>query len=225
MPRRHSFVHATSRYPVALADITQCDGGIPCSACQSHNTECTKDENDDGRRKLAVKRRIEDLENDRQLLDHLFTAIRTGQPGQLDGLLNLVRGNNVTREAILAYLERHFRSSPGETTPPPLDHAPSSSSVAAGPDSRSRRRRMLGRIQDVVNPPLSVRASPWTTVTDDEDFVSHLISLWFTWAHPWYHWVEKDAFLEAMNTGDMQSPLCTSYLVNMILAHACVSLA
>jgi hypothetical protein len=82
---------------------------------------------------------------------------------------------------------------------------------------------MLGRIQDVVNPPLQVPARPWTTVTDDDDLISHLMSLWFTWAHPWWHWVDEKQLIKAMQAGDTSSLICTPYLVNMILADACVS--
>jgi len=86
-----------------------------------------------------------------------------------------------------------------------------------------RRRRMLGRIQDIVNPIITVPARPWTTVTDDDDLVSHLMSLWFTWAHQWWQWVDKITFIEAMRAGTTDSLICTPYLVNMILADACVS--
>lgn len=92
-------------------------------------------------------------------------------------------------------------------------------------ESRTRPRKSRarsGRIADVVNPPISVPAKPWTTITDDDDFVSHLISLWFTWAHPWWHWIDEQAFLEAMRSGDLNNPNCTPYLVNMILADSCV---
>jgi hypothetical protein len=81
---------------------------------------------------------------------------------------------------------------------------------------------MLGRIQDLVNPIISVPAKPWTTVTDDDDLVSHLMSLWLTWAHQWWQWIDRPTFIEAMKAGDLGSYICTPYLVNMILADACV---
>ncbi|KAL2433855.1 Notoamide biosynthesis transcriptional activator notL' [Exophiala dermatitidis] len=189
---------------------SKCDAGIPCISCISHNTECVKDQNDDGGRKLAVKRKIDVLEWDRHLLDELLTAIRTATPDQLDTLLSLIR-DNATRQDLHSHIQAQLH-----------DHHDSST-----PDSdyrhkvRSTRRRMMGRIQDVVNPPISVPAKPWTTVTDDDDFVSHLMSLWCTWAHPWWHWVDEEIFLEAMRSGDTTSLICTPYLVNMILADAC----
>jgi hypothetical protein len=92
-------------------------------------------------------------------------------------------------------------------------------------EEHPRHRYMKGRIQDVVNPPLQIPAKPWTTVTDDDDLVSHLMSLWFAWAHPWWNWVDEKQFIRAMQSRDSSSLICTSYLVNMILADACVSIS
>ncbi|KAK5196685.1 hypothetical protein LTR96_004313 [Exophiala xenobiotica] len=158
-----------------------------------------------------MKRKISTLESDRQLFDDLLTAIRVATPTQLDPLLKVIR-NGGSRHSIRDYLEFEFRGSPDAMQ---LDGT-------TNHVSRPIRRPMLGRIQDVVNPPKSVPAKPWTTVTDDDDFVSHLVSLWFTWAHPWWHWVDEKLFLSAMRSGDKSSLVCTPYLVNMILADACL---
>jgi hypothetical protein len=90
-------------------------------------------------------------------------------------------------------------------------------------DDYRKHRHMKGRIQDFVNPPIQVPAKPWTKVTDDDDLVSHLMSLWFTWAHQWWHWVDEVEFIKAMRAADVSSLICTPYLVSMILADACVS--
>jgi hypothetical protein len=68
-----------------------------------------------------------------------------------------------------------------------------------------------------------VPAHPWTSVTEDDDFVSHLISLWFTWAHPFLNWIDRDLFIREMQTGSIDSDFCSPFLVNIILADACVS--
>ncbi|KAK6371230.1 hypothetical protein LTS17_008961 [Exophiala oligosperma] len=190
---------------------TRCDEGLPCVSCISHNTECVKDENDDGRRRLAMKRKLSALENDRRLFDDLLATIRKTNTTQIEPLLKTIR-NGSSRHDIRAYLDCHFH--PGSDA----------MQIENGFDKTPRavRRPMRGRIQDVVNPPVSVPAKPWTTVTDDDDFVSHLISLWFTWAHPWWHWVDEKLFLNAMRTGDDRGLICTPYLVNMILADACL---
>ena len=155
-----------------------------------------------------VKQKIESLENEQQLLDDILAAIRVADPAQLNGLINLIR-SHVTKQKLRNHIEDTFSGSPMSVDIPL-------------PTNASRRRRMRGRIQDIVNPIISVPARPWTTVTDDNDLVSHLMSLWFTWAHQWWQWLDKPTFIEAMQEGDLNSPLCSPYMVNMVLADACV---
>ncbi|OQV06012.1 Fungal Zn2-Cys6 binuclear cluster domain-containing protein [Cladophialophora immunda] len=209
-----STVELPPRKKVSLACLacrrrrTKCDGGITCDSCLSRNTECVRDENDDGRRKLAVKRRIETLEKDRHLLEDLLNALRLAGPNQLNALVTMIRAE-AGRHEIKTFLEDGFRDF-----------------GAVDEQNRQqeyrRHRHMLGRVQDIMNPPLQLPAKPWTTVTDDDDLISHLMSLWFTWAHPWWHWVDEKQFIKAMQAGDTSSLICTPYLVNMMLADACL---
>lgn len=67
-----------------------------------------------------------------------------------------------------------------------------------------------------------VPAKPWTTVTDDDDLVSHLVSLYFTWDYPFYAFVDRDILLKHMTKGNVNSDFCSPFLVNAILANACV---
>lgn len=71
-------------------------------------------------------------------------------------------------------------------------------------------------------PLLQVLARPWTTVTDDDHLISHLISLYFTWDHPVSQIMDQGIFLNHMASGDIQSECCNPLLVNSILALACV---
>ncbi|KAF3099697.1 hypothetical protein TWF569_001945 [Orbilia oligospora] len=68
-------------------------------------------------------------------------------------------------------------------------------------------------------PILDVTAHPWTTVTDDDELVSHLMSLYMTWDHPVWHLFDWDIFIDAMKTGD--TTYCSPLLVNATLAEAC----
>lgn len=171
------------------------------------------------RRRLAVKKRLEAADLDRKLLEGLLEVLRYGFVEQVDSLINLVR-SNVPRQDLRAFLDDGF------TDPNTILHfkeqGVNGHSDDLPPQARRARYR-TGGIADLMNPPVQVSAKPWTTVTDDDDFVSHLISLWFTWAHQWWHWVDKVLFIEAMNSQDLSNPLCAPYLVNMILADACVS--
>ncbi|KIW16228.1 hypothetical protein PV08_06279 [Exophiala spinifera] len=158
-----------------------------------------------------MKRKLGALENDRQLFDDLLGTIKTTKTTQIEPLLTIIR-NGGSRHDIRTYLDHHLR----------VDANSMQTEQGVADRHKAIRRTMRGRIQDVVNPPISVPAKPWTTVTDDDDFVSHLISLWFTWAHPWWHWVDEKLFLEAMRSGDERGLICTPSLVNMILADACL---
>ena len=72
-------------------------------------------------------------------------------------------------------------------------------------------------------PTFSVPSQPWTRVTADDAFVSHLISVFLLDLNPYWRHVEEDLFLH-----DMCSPLeathyCSPLLVNAICALSCVS--
>lgn len=76
--------------------------------------------------------------------------------------------------------------------------------------------------KEPLDPPVKVPAKPWTAVTDDDDLVSHLISLWLQYVNPFFRAVEEDLFVKAMQSGDLRSEYCSPFLVNSILALACV---
>lgn len=71
--------------------------------------------------------------------------------------------------------------------------------------------------------PVRVPARPWTTVTDSDDLVSHLVSLYLTWGYPFYAFFCVDTFVKHMQIGHLQSDFCSPFLVNALLANACVS--
>jgi hypothetical protein len=52
-------------------------------------------------------------------------------------------------------------------------------------------------------PVLQVPTHPWTNISRDEDLVSQLVSLWFTWNHPsCSSWIVKQLFLSDMQAGN-----------------------
>jgi hypothetical protein len=71
--------------------------------------------------------------------------------------------------------------------------------------------------------PCKVPAKPWTNVTDDDELVSHLVSLYMTWDYPFFAFFDRKTFLENMEKGNLNSDFCSPYLVNALLANACVS--
>jgi len=74
---------------------------------------------------------------------------------------------------------------------------------------------------DIV--PYTVPAKPWTTVTASDELVSHLVSLYLTWGYPFYAFFCRETFVKHMRSGKLHSDFCSPFLVNDLLANACVS--
>lgn len=167
---------------------------------------------------MAWKRKVEELESDQRLLPDLLEAIRHGDNNLVEGLINLIR-SNASNEELVTHLAANFPR-------PPIgaeeeDARSKTSTRQQSPSSQPSRSSRA--FQSSITPIFSVPAKPWTTVTDDDLLVSHLLSLWFTWRHWWYPFVDRDAFISAMQSGKEDDDLCTPALVNLILADACVS--
>lgn len=97
-------------------------------------------------------------------------------------------------------------------------------SLAVAVDTGLSRKSVLSISALCDTPPIMVPALPWTQVTTDDDFVSHLISTYFTWYHPAYPCLDQDVFLAEMRSKNIESLFCSPLLVNAMLAVACVSL-
>ncbi|KAJ5979878.1 hypothetical protein N7481_007176 [Penicillium waksmanii] len=185
---------------------SRCVGGVPCEPCRKADTKCELDFDTDGRRRVAFKRKIQSLEQDRNLLLQLMETIRSDNTRTAPGVLNLIRSNASVREI------RQF-----------FDTEPSSSTADEMPTKV--RRKTSTRYMDIKSlsdiPLYEVPAQPWTSVTEDSSFVSHLISLYFTWQHPVLNWMDRDLFLRDMRSKDLNSKFCSPLLVNSILAVGC----
>lgn len=184
---------------------------------------------------------MEDLEQDRHLLLGLIEALRD-DGYQSTQLLALIRSNASLDDIRVAVSNRmEGLSLPMSTSAPESSSwgAPSSSASSMSPmpsssvqvdmhafssisDLNSRNVMNIDRLTDI--PLFELSAKPWTEVTTDDGFVSHLISLWLTWDHVVRNWIDKDLFIAAMKSGDVNSPFCSPFLVNIILSQACVSL-
>ncbi|KAI9927032.1 hypothetical protein MW887_003413 [Aspergillus wentii] len=174
---------------------SRCLGGVPCEPCVVAKTECIIDNDSDGRRKTGLKRKIEALEEDRDLLMRLLQTLRDENRSEANEVFNLIRSDA------------------------PMDHI--RLRLAENFDKGNSRRKVMDvrRLADI--PLFRVPAQPWTTVTDDDDLVSHLISLWFTWNYPVTNFMNRDLFIRDMKSGRLDSEYCSSFLVNIILAEAC----
>jgi hypothetical protein len=138
----------------------------------------------------------------------VLATLRDSDSEQAIRLLVLIR-NNASLQEIATYLD------PSEET---IGLIGTSSDL----QQPMAARRILDTERFLNIRAFPVPAKPWTTVTDDNDFASHLISLWFTWFQPCFNWIDRDLFMRDMRSGDPKSQYCSPFLVNAILAHACV---
>lgn len=168
----------------------------------------------DGRRRITLKRKIESLEQDRDLLMHLVDTIRDDDKRKVPSVLNMIR-SNAPLDEIRLYLTESLDPSHDEEAPP------KDQKIDAGSSHSSHRYMDIKRLSDI--PLYEVPAKPWTSVTNDDALVSHLISLHFSWSGCTSYWMDRDLFLRDMRSGKLDSRFCSPLLVNSILAMACVS--
>ncbi|KAJ6121025.1 hypothetical protein N7523_005305 [Penicillium sp. IBT 18751x] len=224
-PTPNDHPHQTSDYHVASSKKattacsacqkrkSKCIGGIPCLPCQNSKTECIFNADNDGRRRVTLKRRIEALEQDRDLLMRLVNTIRDEDEQKGRSLLALIRSNAPLDKIRLHLAENQNLSNDHEA----VAKGPK---IPSSPFELSHRYMDIKRISDI--PLYKVPARPWTSVTNDDDFVSHLISLYFTWNNCTSNWIDRDLFLRDMRSGKLGSKFCSPLLVNSILAMACL---
>jgi hypothetical protein len=195
--------------------------------CQETNSECIIDETLDLRRKIATKRTIEELEYHKNLLLFLIEFLCRSEPKKIEELLLLIRADT-SLDAIAAVVGEHPLGNR-------LDEAPdleSQDDSGLGGSEISPRQLPrqesslpqgflpLERLCDI--PLFDVAAKPWTAITSDSQLISHLVSLYFIWEHPFFQIIDQRLFLKHMSAGQLDSLFCSPFLVNSLLAVASV---
>ncbi|KAL4819578.1 hypothetical protein BDW67DRAFT_154852 [Aspergillus spinulosporus] len=189
----------------------------PCANCVDTKVECVRNPSQDGRSKIPIRQRLKSLEEDQDLFLRLLRTLRHDNQ-QVDSLLEYIVDEKPSLDEIRQYMDRYFPPQDLERSLDLLELDEEGGSDH--PASVSAHRALnIARLCDI--PPYSGPACPWTTVTDDNELVSHLISLYFTWNHLFFNCIERDLFLRDLNSGNVNSPFCSPFLVNAILAGAC----
>lgn len=205
----------------------------------------------DLRRKVAVKRTIQELRNYKVLLDSLLRTLASDDQVQFGKVVGLIRkkapfrdiahavGSPVTTFGNLQALLDASKSAgldlgehPIETLGNGVKRPSDPGDIASSPDEIPNMKppqwptvSPYARVtlESLCDIPLfEVPAKPWTKVTDDNYLVSRLVSLYFTWDHPCSQFLDQRIFLEHMKLGDRRSEFCTPLLVNSILSMASV---
>ncbi len=147
-----------------------------------------------------------------------MSSLRNSDDSQTLSLLNLIRSNAPLQE-LKAFTEEQL----SQRRSSELADARLGIQRLQEPKYKITRRRVLDVRQLCDEPTFRVPAKPWTTVTDDDGLVSHFLSLYLTWYHPCFPWIDQDVFINEMRTGDLNSEYCSPFLVNALLAEGCVS--
>lgn len=216
--------------------VMKCSGTAPCDNCRVFNRVCIFDESLDQRRRVAAKRTADELSYHRDLLNDLFRLIRAADEPRALRLLDIIR-RDAPADEIRAYIDETLSAldtgDPGDENRDRDEEGGEDEVIRKLHDARetlnvegtgpSFRRKVMDIHFLCDEAPCKVRAAPWTTVTQDDDLVSHLVSLYFTWDYPFYSFLDREVFLRHMaaGTGDDDSEFCSAFLVNAVLANAC----
>ncbi|OGM45393.1 pathway-specific regulatory protein [Aspergillus bombycis] len=158
----------------------------------------------------------------RDLLHDLLKVMRSVDDSHAQGLFDLLRADS-SAEQLRSYIDRALDeiqiSDHDDQAISSLEHLREKVNVSSGAPPSRPTVMDLNYLCDIT--PFRVPAKPWTTVTNDDNLVSHLVSLYFTWDYPFYAFVDQRAFIRHMTLGNVDSDLCSPFLVNALLANAC----
>jgi Fungal specific transcription factor domain len=226
-----------------------------CAACSSvYYTECIYDPNSDHRRK-GVYRKDDKLKTKNTTLEVLIHAILNVPEDEVGSLVQQIRtceSLDTVAESILAK-EAGMES---EDDLLPDDAALESPTFESHLSSKMGELRMeegiaryiggtsnLLLISDdrevsVVSTDITSESysydgedestiASWTTVTKNEQFIRHLLTMYFTWHYPYFTTLSKKLFFKDFNRGrqamanSRKVEYCTPLLVNAMLALGC----
>lgn len=211
--------------------MLQCDGGGPsCSTCVAvYRTECFYDQDSDHRRKGALKRDIQSLQQRNDSLDVIVASLRALPESDSISLLHSLRLDD-NNDGIAASLQSNVRL-PHSFGPQTLEsefvqhmaHPDSARAQSDAPSSDPTLSPSQYR-QNGDDPPSGggityQNPSYWFRSPPDPEFIEHLLDLYFTWVHPFYQLFSQDRFLTDFKRGETGH--CSALLVNAIAAFAC----
>ncbi|KAL4890218.1 fungal-specific transcription factor domain-containing protein [Aspergillus ambiguus] len=228
---------------------SKCDGNLPsCAACSSvYHTTCVYDPNSDHRRKGVYKKDTDTLRTKNTTLLTLIQAILNYEEEDAFELVRQIRSCDSLEEVAQSILGEG-KDPAGSTTEimPSIEggaEADQFESELAGKMSElvlDGSRKFIGGTSNLIflppgselnefnptdsrhdtNPANERCITRWTQVTDDEQLISHLMTMYFTWHYPFFTTLSKELFYRDYVRG-VSSQYCSSLLVNAMLALGC----
>ncbi|TKA51666.1 hypothetical protein B0A49_12921 [Cryomyces minteri] len=194
-----------------------------------YHTECAYDIDSDHRRKGALKRDIESLRERNGALGVIVASIRSLPESDVADIVSHIRVDD-DLDALAESLRRSVnlpRQSDSQTLEADAFSIERKPALSNTSDARQYgHTSCLGLVtedQDMSpwSPivPVAPLGLSWTSVTNDVEFINHLMNLYFAWPHPFYQLFSRECFLFDMQKG--RTKYCSALLVNAILACSC----
>ncbi|KAL2829888.1 hypothetical protein BJY01DRAFT_121769 [Aspergillus pseudoustus] len=144
----------------------RCDGASPCYFCRRSGQDCVIDEEGDGRRKIALKRKIDSLEQDNEMLLGLIETIREVDEGRALEYFRLIRSN-----LALGDICQHFKA---DVVANPSVEASTYMEVVHAERQTAGNNSYIGKTMDAIRAP----AQSMDSLSDDVGSIAHRISLY-----------------------------------------------
>ncbi|PWW80682.1 hypothetical protein C7212DRAFT_355764 [Tuber magnatum] len=212
---------------------SKCDGKAPCASCVSNDqSQCVYDKQSDGRRAGTLKRHINELSEDNNTFNCILGTIRCAPDEYVQPIITRLRSNEGYTD-IANFIRDHPFETPEPTTPATSTQHGSSITVSSeivisetstdytvyAEGSQYLENVFRGTKGDTPGENYLRNVRSWTRVTDDTEFIGHLLSLYFTWEHTYYALFSEKIFLEDLVCG--RKDFCSGLLVNAVLSLAC----
>ncbi|PYH63985.1 uncharacterized protein BO88DRAFT_429994 [Aspergillus vadensis CBS 113365] len=134
-----------------------------CQHCVANSIPCLVDAMADMRRKYTMKRKLECLKQAEKTLLQLINTLQKSESKHLEQLLNLIR-SNAPFKGLQIFLDQIS--------------CLSNNNNKEQPSSQTRNLYHVLDIRCLADSPVHrVPAKPWTSIINDNDLISHLISL------------------------------------------------
>ncbi|KAI7247905.1 hypothetical protein KC335_g18661, partial [Hortaea werneckii] len=206
---------------------SKCDGSVPaCSTCTAvYRTECSYDADSDHRRKGALKRDLQSLQQQNNALDVVVASLRTLPEGEAVALLHSLR-SDANPDELATSLRTNVRL-PHSYAPQTLEAdfaqqlstTPTSTSFDSAGFPSSREQSLDDTALSLTTTMSNESSGVWFRQPQDVEFVEHLLNLHFCWIHPFYHFFHREYFLHDMSRGNTE--FCSALLVNAICSFTC----
>ncbi|QIW97462.1 hypothetical protein AMS68_002980 [Peltaster fructicola] len=197
---------------------SKCDGGVPaCSTCVAvYRTECVYDADSDHRRKGALKRDIQSLQQRNDALDVIVASLRALPEHEAISLLHSLRTD--TNPDVIAASLRNNVDLPQNYAAQTLE-ADFAQQASQPSDESSAASEPLSTLSVTPHIKTNLRNAPCARTLHDTEFIDHLLQLYFSWIHPFHQFVSQEHFLHDFHNG--RDDYCSAALANAVLAFAC----